>query len=313
MRIAVIDMGTNTFHLLLAEVVGSTYQVLYRDRVAVKIGQGGITEGIINPSAIERALTTLKAFKSKIDEFGIDKTYTTATSAMRSARNGVDVANRIYKETGIEVRIISGDEEAEAIYFGVNKALDLGQNPSLIMDVGGGSIEFIIANKFEIFWKQSFEMGGQRLLDKFHRTDPITEKELNLLNDFIEKNLNPLIQACRTFKPKTLVGSSGTFDTLSDIYRINEGITIDKDATELPLTVEGFKNIYNQLISLKREERLQIPGMIEMRVDMIVVAGALVHFILEKISLDTIRVSSYALKEGILMKTIESILAAKTS
>ncbi len=312
MRIAVIDMGTNTFHLLLAEVVDRNYTVLHRDRVAVRIGAGGITEGFINPEAIQRALTTLKQFKTKAQELEIDQIFATATSAVRSAINGQEIVNLILRETDIEIKIISGDEEAEAIYFGVSKALNLGLDSSLIMDVGGGSIEFIIGNQIEIFWKQSFEMGGQRLLDRFHQSDPMGDGDINSMNTFIEENLDPLFKICDKYNPGTLIGSSGTFDTLSEIYSQKEGITIDSDSTELPLSVEGFKGIFSKVISSTRDERLQIPGMIEMRVDMIVVAGALVNCIIEKIGIERIRVSSFALKEGILMKTIESLVATKT-
>lgn len=312
MRIAVIDMGTNTFHLLLAEVVDRNYSVLYRDRVAVKIGEGGITEGFINREAIQRALTTLKYFKTKAEELQIVQIFATATSAVRSASNGQEMVDLIRKETGIEIKIISGDEEAEAIYFGVSKALNLGDDCSLIMDVGGGSIEFIIGNQSGILWKQSFEMGGQRLLDRFHQSDPIDDSELNSMNAFIEENLEPLFKACDTYNPRTLVGSSGTFDTLSEIYSKKEGVIIDSDSTELPLSIDGFNDIFRQVISSNRLERLQIPGMIEMRVDMIVVASALVSFIIEKVGIERIRVSSFALKEGILLKTIETLATDKT-
>ena len=311
MRIAVIDMGTNTFHLLLAEVSDKGYEVLHRDRVPVKIGEGGISRGIIAEAAMERAVSTLKAFRRTIDEAGADRIFATATSAVRSAANGEELKKRVKTETGIEIRIIGGDEEAEAIYEGVRNALDLGEQPSLILDVGGGSIEFVIGNRDEIYWEQSFEMGGQRLLDKFHQSDPISDDDLNLLTGYLESNLQPLLTACDRYQPQVLVGSSGTFDTLSDIFRNEENISLESDATELPLTVEGFERIYKKLISLPREDRLNIPGMIEMRVDMIVVACVLVKFVVDRIGIGQIRVSSFALKEGILMRILDSIKTEK--
>lgn len=307
MKIGVIDMGTNTFHLLVADVEGTEYRVLERERVAVRIGKGGISDGFITEDSIGRALDTLVNFKKKMVEVGVNKVFATATSAVRSAKNGQELVNRICEATGIEVKVISGDEEAEAIYYGVSKALSLGSEKSLIMDVGGGSIEFIIGNQDQIFWKRSFEMGGQRLLDRFHKSDPIDESELSSLLAFIKENLGPLIEAARFHKPKILVGSSGTFDTLSDIFCEKRGLENDENATEYPLTVEGFLEIFQDLKSMNRVERLKIPGMIEMRVDMIVVASVLVYYIIDQLGIDQIRVSSYALKEGILMKTIDDL------
>ena len=311
MKIAIIDMGTNTFHLLLVEVMNEGYRVLERDRIAVKIGEGGITEGIITDEAIKRAIATLKEFNLKIKAHNAERVFATATSAVRSAANGRELVQIIKKETGIDVRIISGDEEAEAIYYGVSKAMDLGMDTSLIVDVGGGSIEFIIGNREQIFWKRSFEMGGQRLLDKFHRSDPLDKEEIGLLKQFINDSLIELIEACQEFKPSVLVGSSGTFDTLSDIYSVRKNIEKQDDWTELPLTIEGFNEIFGELVSKNRAERLKIPGMIEMRVDMIVVASVLVKFIIDELGIQDIRVSSFALKEGILMKTIESLPISK--
>lgn len=305
MKIAVIDLGTNTFHLLVTTLKDDTHEVLHKDRRAVRIGEKGINKGEINHDAWNRAISTLKDFKNTIDGFEVDKVFATATSAIRNANNGFELVDEINRETGIEVQVISGMREAELIHFGASKAMNFGSEKGLIMDIGGGSIEFIIADQTKAYWMHSFEIGGQRLVENFHKSDPITSEEIAHLNEYFVEQLDLLFNACQEHWPQTLIGCSGTFDTLSDIFLSKEGKSQDPNATELPLTMEAFHSIYQELIQKTREERLRIPGMIEMRVDMIVVACVLVNFLVEKLSLQDMRVSAYALKEGILFNILE--------
>jgi exopolyphosphatase / guanosine-5'-triphosphate,3'-diphosphate pyrophosphatase len=299
-KIAIIDMGTNTFHLLIAEGNKAGYNIVRRDRLAVKIGMGGINQRIITDEGFHRALVAMQSFKNTIEQLDIKTVYAFGTSALRNAINGSEIANKIRAVTGIEVNIISGDQEAEFIYYGVQSALHMGNDKNLIMDIGGGSVEFIIADNDRIYWKQSFEIGAQRLLEKFQRHDPIEEDEVENLNGYFEEALIPLFDAFKKFNPTILVGSSGTFDTLSDIFCLKHDIHKPADEIETPLTIEGFYSIYKDLLKKNRDERMQIPGMIDMRVDMIVVACCLVRFILKKHPFTRIRVSTYSLKEGVL-------------
>ena len=298
-RVAIIDMGTNTFHLLIAEIGAGGFLITYRKKVAVKIGMGGINQGHITESGIERAIAAMKSFKKKLNESGIENARAFGTSALRNARNGEQVAKLIETETGIRTEIISGLKEADYIYQGCRAAIAMGKEKSLIMDIGGGSVEFIIGNENEIFWSHSFEIGGQRLLEKFHKHDPITVDEVENLNQFFSTELEILFEELFKHKPVQLIGSSGTFDTLSDIYCLRDNIPV-RDSPETPLTIEAFYEIYNELLIKNREARMQIPGMIEMRVDMIVVACALIDFLLSKYQFEQIKVSSYSLKEGVL-------------
>lgn len=308
-RLAVIDLGTNTFHLLIAEVTPhNSYKISFKEKVPVMIGKHGINHGIITEDAQQRAINTLKGFKSIIDKRQIDQVYATATSAFRNAKNGVQLVEKIKEETGIEVQIITGEQEADYIFFGVNEALHLTEKNALIIDIGGGSVEFIICNNKAVLWKQSFEIGAQRLLDQFHITDPISQEDVQALLQFFDRRLKELDAACQQYQPQTLIGASGAFDTLSDIYAHKEGITLPEDATELPLTYTRFLEIHEEIVHKNREERLKIPGMIEMRVDMIVVASWLIHYVLHRYQITHIRISAYALKEGLLRQVINSFL-----
>jgi exopolyphosphatase / guanosine-5'-triphosphate,3'-diphosphate pyrophosphatase len=298
-RIAIIDMGTNTFHLLIAEKRNGGYQIIHRERNASKIGVGGINDGFITAEGIDRAMTALKNFQQVLLDWNVIKATAFGTSALRNAKNGKEIVEKIRTETGIETLIISGEEEADYIYRGVRSAVDLGMEKSLIVDIGGGSVEFIIGNATEIFWKQSFEIGGQRLLERFHHHDPILKEEVERIQQFLEVELKPLITQLEIHRPLLLVGSSGTFDTLSEIYCRGQNIPYSDDP-ETPLTLQAFSDIFNLLLNKNREQRMQVPGMIEMRVDMIVVVCCLIEFLLHKHSFKNIRVSTYSLKEGVL-------------
>lgn len=299
-RIAIIDLGTNTFHLLVADEHEGSYRIVHRDRLSVMIGMGGINRGLITKDAIQRALLALQSFRNTIDKMGVERIYAYGTSALRNAANRHEVTDMIASLTGIEINLISGDNEAEFIYQGVRSALHLGRDKSLIIDIGGGSVEFILADNNRIYWKESIEIGAQRLLEKFQRHDPILSEEVEALDIFFEEKLASLNAAIEKYSPTVLVGSSGTFDTLSDIFCEAHAIYKGPDEIETPLTLEGFFGIYNDLLTKNREQRMLIPGMIEMRVDMIVVACCLIRYILESHSFDRIRVSTYSLKEGVL-------------
>ena len=183
--------------------------------------------------------------------------------------------------------------------------MNLGKEKSLIIDIGGGSVEFIIGNNEQIFWKQSREIGAQRLLERFQKHDPILPAEIDEVNQYLKESLGSLFDAINQYKPRTIVGSSGTFDTLSDIYCLQSGVEI-KDSPETPLTLTAFEKIYAEIISKNRAERMLIPGMIEMRVDMIVVACCLIKFIKDQFLFEGIRVSSYSLKEGVLAGLLQT-------
>ena len=307
-KVAIIDMGTNTFHLLLAQSDGTgKYNIIFRDRAAVKIGKGGINAGHITSEGMERAVLAMQGFKKTIDENKIKNITAFGTSALRSASNGDGVLSKITTATGIEPRIISGDLEAEYIYKGVRYGLAMGREKSLIIDIGGGSVEFIIADNNQIYWKKSLEIGAQRLLENFHKHDPIAPEEITLLNSYFSEKLIELFDALKTHPVRSLIGASGSFDTLSEIYCFRNSISISENDSETPLTLNAFYDISKEIITKNRAQRMEIPGMIEMRVDMIVVSCCLIKYILSRHSFERIRVSSYSLKEGILASLTKNV------
>jgi len=306
MKQAIIDLGTNTFHLFIADKSDTDHQTLFRESRPAKIGMAGINQGIITDEAIGRALDVLGYFREVLDQYGVapEQIVAIGTSAIRVARNQAEFIDRIRQETGIRIRVISGEQEADYIYHGVRAAGALDDRMALVIDIGGGSVEFILGNQQRIFWKQSFEIGGQRLRERFmpgDGTEPISAGSIRRLNDFFQEKLLPLANAVHQYQPAVLVGSSGSFDTLVDMwYKQERGYLPPPNHTAFDLPVAEFYRSYELLISRNHAERMQLPGMIELRVDMIVVAVCLIDYVLKAYGINQIRTSTYSLKEGVM-------------
>ncbi|MEN7547452.1 Ppx/GppA phosphatase family protein [Rapidithrix thailandica] len=304
MRIAVLDLGTNTFHLIIAERTQGEIRILQRESEFVWLGKGGIDKGIITPEAETRALQTLTRYKEIINLHRVDKIEGTATSAIRNARNGEEILRRIKEETGLKIRSIDGDEEAKLIYYGIDFSVPLDRHPALIMDIGGGSVEFILGNEEGILWKQSFEIGAQRLLSKFGNEDPMAPEDLDGLHEYVRQSLQPLLEQIKIVKPRRLIGSAGTFDTLKKIHvqAICGLPSVEDEELAYDIPVQDYQKIHQMFLTLPRQDRLQIPGMIVQRADVIVVASALLDFVLKQTGFQQFTIASGSLREGLVYK-----------
>lgn len=303
MRLAIIDCGTNTFHLLMVETVHNNvgYKKVFNTRYSVKLGEGGINKGFIAPAPFERGLTALRNFNAYIKEHKADKVIAFATSAIRDAANGKQFAEQIKLETNIELEIIDGDREAELIYFGNRQALSLNNDISLIIDIGGGSTEFILANEEKIVWKQSFNLGAARLLQRFNHSSPLKESESKEIKNYLKENLAPLFNAIKEFKPSEIVGSSGAFDSVVEIIHGElEGEPLRENKTGYDVQMNQYHLISKMIKNADLEQRKKIRGLSPMRFDMIVVSCLLIDFVIEEFKLNKMRVSTYSLKEGAL-------------
>jgi len=309
MRIAVIDCGTNTFNLIIIELLNQKkYERIYSTRIAVKLGEGAINKGYIAREAFLRGIEAIAVFRQKFGEFKVDRVMAFATSAIRDASNGAEFVKEVREKFNIEIQVIDGNREAELIYFGIREAVKLGEGISLIMDIGGGSNEFILANNKKIFWKQSFNIGAARLLEKFKHSNPITITEKNEIEAYLKEQLQPLLEASMKIAPVELVGSSGAFESLVEMIHGELGgepLTPEKTEYE-PDLAEHFK-ISALVQTSTLEERKKIRGLHPIRFDMIVVSCIMVDLILNLLQFKKMRVSTYSLKEGALAEYIQNL------
>lgn len=305
-RIAVIDLGTNTFNLLIVEVnPDKTYQTVYQTKIAVKLGEGGINKGFIAPVPFRRGINALIAHHETIQKYNVERIHAVATSAIRGATNGHEFVATAKLEAGIDIRVISGDQEAELIYYGVRHAVKMNHQTSLIIDIGGGSTEFIIANNNQILWKQSFLLGVARLLEMFNPSDPITDEERLALVDYLRQELQSLFEAVEKYPITELIGSSGSFDSMAEMvaHKFYSPHVLD-GKTEFNFNLEYCKAIHELILKSTLAERLEMKGLVAMRVDMIVISSILVNFIVRSFEISQMRLSTYSLKEGILFEVL---------
>jgi exopolyphosphatase/guanosine-5'-triphosphate,3'-diphosphate pyrophosphatase len=302
MKVAIIDLGTNTFNLLVAKVEATgEYRMLYQDKIGVKLGKGGINTKQITPEAFQRGIDAIEKHLQTIDEFKVDKIKATATSGIRSTQNGKEFIETLRSQFQLNVEVIDGNREAELIFTGVKQVFPFHNKPSLILDIGGGSNEFILANNEGILWKKSYNLGIARLLDRFSPSDPMTRDEVKAVNAYLDQALTDFTPIMEKHKPQELVGCSGTFDTFRALWEAAHPNTVSQQHKPLfQFPEQAFAELYNRLIVSSAQERLQMKGMEAIRVEMIVLAAIFVKFTMDKYGLKQLFQSDYAIKEGVL-------------
>lgn len=295
MHHAVIDCGTNTFHLLVAEVMpdGQIRQV-FKERRYVRLGENGLDH--IGEAPFQRGIDCLQYFKEKMMEIDVAKSCVFGTEALRRASNGGEFARQVLERTGIQIQIISGEEEARLIHMGAMQAVPEFSGKALIMDVGGGSVEFIIASGEGVFWAQSFPIGVQVLFSKFHQNDPISKPEREALETFLGEKLRPLFAELKKHGTPHLIGASGSFEVV-------ESMLVEERESPLHTIVPttGFYQVFEKIMASTLAERYASPDIPDARAELIVVAFALIDFILRKAKIQQIITSAYAMKEGMLL------------
>jgi len=304
-RYAVIDLGTNTCNLLIANLLPNrTFETVYDRKLPVKLGRGGIHKDILLPEAIERGINALQIHSGTIMEYGVSQVKVVGTSALRGAVNRVEYTEKVKNLFGWDVEIISGELEAELIFRGVRSSLPRRIGKCLILDIGGGSIEFILANDDVIIWKKSFNIGIARALELIKLSDPIEPSEILAYEKWFDEHLQELWLICEIHHPQTLIGCSGAFDTFMDIHEKTLPDMKVRGISELQL--DAYFQIHTQLIHSGNETRSKIEGMDKMRVEMIVIASVFTNFILGKLSFRKLLHSHNSLKEGVMDRLIKN-------
>ncbi|MDX2063481.1 MAG: Ppx/GppA phosphatase family protein [Bacteroidia bacterium] len=307
-RVAVIDLGTNTFHLLIVEFTDfGTFVVKEKYKEAVKLGEG-ITQQVIAEAAFHRGIDALKKFRTLIDARGVSTVLAFGTSALRDAQNAAVFLDAAREEAGIAIRIINGNEEAALIYQGVRNGVVFppGENV-LLIDIGGGSVEFIVGTAQQAKLLRSTRLGAARLLEQIAPADPPSRADIAATRKVIAAQLDELLREIAEFQVRTVVGSSGTFETLGALTAAeSRDVLAMQNPNGFGLSPARFQKLKARLLKASREERLLMPGMEVARVDMILMGVVLIDYVLQRLPIENILVSTYALKEGILYDYLET-------
>lgn len=290
MRKAVIDLGTNTFNLLIAEFSNDKWSVIFNQKIGVLLGMGGINSQIITNDAMARGIKAMKKFKVICDKYDT-KPLAIGTSAIRDAKNKNLFVEAVFKETGIKIDVISGEKEAEYIYKGVKKTFL--QDSGVIMDIGGGSTEIIYFKNNHIIKKKSFDIGVSRIYQLFSFKDPMSKKEVDELKCWFDIQTNGFLN---DIKCNTLIGASGSFETLYElIYKKHF-----HNNTSIKLPFDTLTGILNTTSFSSYKERNENEWIVPIRKKMIPFAAIKVQWLIEKLNINKVYVSPYSMKEGFL-------------
>jgi exopolyphosphatase/guanosine-5'-triphosphate,3'-diphosphate pyrophosphatase len=304
-RLAIIDCGTNTFNLLVVDHHETNWELVFSNKMPVKIGSGGFEEALITESRMVRALDVLVHYQQIVKMLSVEEVRVVATSAVRDASNKEKFTQLVRKYTGWEVAVISGDGEATLIYEGVKHSGDLGADPVLIMDIGGGSTEWIIANNETIFWKKSYPLGVSRLFEKLAPEERLSRENMNELRKILDHQLSDLKTALKDFPCQHLVGASGSFDTLLDIFLSANAEPVNfpnPNLQEIPLS--AFPAIHIWLMGSTLKERMNHPAIPTIRAEYMPVSSFLIKYVLDMCNCSKIFRSAFALKEGLIQNVI---------
>ncbi len=293
-RLAVIDLGSNTFHLLIIEAhPDRPWMVLAKDRHYVKLASGGLDN--ISEEGIQRAIPVMKDFARKIRDLHVDETYAIGTAALREAKNGKEVARILQEQSGIPIDIIDGQQEAAYILKGIQAALPDLDKPALIVDIGGGSVEFILYHQDQLLFARSFKIGVALLYRLYHQHDPMAQEEIISLENRLETELQSVLSRLGEIDHYFLIGASGSFEVIQDVLP-----KIQSHDHWSELQFDQLEDYLSEIIVADlttRRLRKEIP---DERVDYIVVAYILIRFILRSRPPERLFYCDYALKEGVI-------------
>jgi len=301
-RVGAIDVGTNSVHLLIADIhADGTITVVERGREQVELGAGGISSQRLAPDAFERGLRALETFHHACLSFEVDDTHVAATSAVREASNGAAFCAAVKESTGMRVRVISGREEARLIYLGARSALDFSRGRALLFDLGGGSTEFILCDPETAILSESVPLGHIRLADAFHSNERIDAEQMNALRRTIRAGLSDLKQRLRPQDLGSLVGTSGTVRALARLATFSRGDIPPEHGHGLVLQRAELEKLIAMLTERPRSTLTDLPGMDARRARTLPVGSVLVAEIMDAVGQDSLLTSELSLRDGLVI------------
>lgn len=307
-RIAAIDLGTNSFHAVIVDIFSDgSFYTIDRLKEMVLLAEKGIGDKL-SKQAMDRGIDALKRISTLCEHQHVEEILAFATSAIREAENGGEFIQRAIDEIGIKINAISGKLEAELISYAVRHGISMDDNPVMMVDIGGGSVEFIIGDWEETYFLSSLKIGVARMSAQFVNQDPISTEEINSLHKFYQNQLTKIAQAFAQHRTTTVIGSSGTMQNIALMIAHMKNESPGLIINELRFTDRDFFRLYQKVIPMRRDERLRLKGLDEKRVDIIAPGLVLVDYLIKKFGIREVRISEQALREGIVLRYIRKEL-----
>ncbi|QDK36152.1 Ppx/GppA phosphatase family protein [Bdellovibrio sp. NC01] len=302
MKVAALDLGTNTFLCLIAEGDQKGITKVHKDLVeVVRLGQDVDKTGELHPEALVRAKKCLTEFKKEIDKHNVDKILAMATSAARDAKNGQELFD-IGKELGIPIQVIPGEDEARISYQGATGGIIDNTVTNLVLDVGGGSTEFIVGRGEKILFGESLNIGAVRLTEKFVTAQPIADNEITKLNNYINEQVEKILPEIKKCKPDQILAVAGT---PTSIVAVEIGGFDEKKVDGYILTKERLKfwvTEFSQTSVEVKRTKYQLGG----RADIIFAGASILLKVVEALNMDGLRVSTKGVRYGVALEMLRS-------
>ncbi|MGH9164227.1 MAG: HD domain-containing protein [Acidimicrobiales bacterium] len=308
MRIAAADLGSNSFHLLVADArPDGSFDPVFAEKEMLRLGDVVARHGRLTDEAVERALETVRRFRSLADNAGADEMVACATSAIREAENGAELVQRFAAEAGVSVRVISGLEEAALIFRAVQASVLIDPGPAVCLDLGGGSLEVMVGDVTALVWAASAKLGVGRLTAEFVRSDPPAPAELRRMRKRVVEVLGPLAERAATLHPRLLVGTSGTLCDLARMAEAAETGSLPASVNQLHAGRAALERSHERLIGLPLSERRRLPGLESRRAELAPAGSVVALAALELFGFDELVVGSWALREGMVLEAVSHL------
>lgn len=305
MRIAALDLGSNSFHLLVVDAhADGTFVPLIREKEMLRLGDAVVRDGRIPDALADRAVATVDRFRKLAEGAGSEEMLACATSAIREADNGGELADRMAAEAGVKVRVISGREEARLIFAAVRASVVIDPGPALCLDLGGGSLEIMVGDRASLRWAGSVKLGVARLSTELVTGDPPSAEDVRRLRKRIASVLAPLADDVARFHPAMAVGSSGTFCDLARMVAARRTGTVPRAVNQLCFSRDELFPLHEEILRSRSSERARLPGLEAKRADIIPAGTTLLLTAMELFGFDRMTVSEWALREGIILDAI---------
>ena len=304
MRIAAIDIGTNSIHMIVVQVRPDlSFEVIDREKDMVRLGAGGLDGRSLTPTAISAALQTLSKFRRIAESHKVDEIVACATSATREADNGGDFIAEVDRQIGIRIRVISGTEEARLIHLAAGYGVDIGATTAVVVDIGGGSVEITLGSATHLTLGRSFKVGVIRLTERFVKSDPLSGGDERRLIKHLNREMGSYIDQIAGKGFDRVIGTSGTILSLGLMAATDDGEP-PEDVRNLKVSAKALHRLRKHLVESDIKERLATPGMDPRRADLSVAGSVLFDTIIRRLGTDAFTLCDLALREGIVLDYI---------
>ncbi len=309
-RIGVLDLGSTSFHLLVADATPSGHiRPVDRERVQLRLGAVIATRDAIPGEVFDRAVRTAETLRAEADALGTETLIPVGTAALREATNGEALARALGDAIGAPIRLLSGAEEARTIFRAFQRRVLLPHDPVLGVDLGGGSLELVVGDEDAVRFEATLRLGAARLHSQLVATDPMRKRELRAVAERVHEHLDPLRESLLERPPRAAVATGGSARALGQLALGLRGRPPASHVNELELSLAELREISEILIHSTYEERLALPGIRRRRADLLPTAALILLVLAEALALDAYTLCDWGLREGVILAHLEAATA----